>query len=130
MKVNKFNASWQIVRLNVKAEKDVILKIKGVMDYYKANKTVSDLNRVLNWLRMTKLPYKVSPAKQAMFDNAIKQIVGDKPTKFDNDSNVDDLTVDETKRLLKDLKARKYDFQMRGKIPKDHVEFVELLEKD
>ena len=127
MKVNKFNAAWQITRLNAKQEKDVIKKIAGVMQYYKDNKTISDLNRVLNWLRMTKLPYKATPIKQALFDNAIKKIVHDEPTIFDNNSNINDLTPDEISRLLKDLNNRKYDFQMKGKIPKDHIEFVNKL---
>ena len=127
---NKFNASWQNVRVRAKKEKDITLKIKIVLDYVKSSCTVSDILRVQNWLNTTAMGYvKVSPEKVQLFEKAKKEVLALKPEKEDNVSTLSDLTDQELINIQKDLKSRKYNFQFK-KVPIDHTKFMELLEKE
>ena len=126
-KVNKFNSAWQLVRVKAKKTKDADKKIELVITYYKNNFTKSDLNRVLNWLKTTRMGYKASPQTQQKFDVAIKALDMN-PTVFDNKSTIQELSKQEAKDILKDLKTRKYDFQFKGKAPLTHKQFVNELE--
>jgi len=127
-KVTKFNASWQLVRVQARKIKDVIAKIYFIIQYYNKNTTISDKERILNWLSMTKLGYNgAHKFNRSFFDDAYNELKKSNPTKFDNNSKIDDLSDKEKQMILKDLESRTYSFRMGNKIPKDHIEFVKKL---
>jgi len=127
-RINKFNPIWQLNRVQAKKIKNVKDKVDFIIEYYNKYYTISDKERVLNWLNMTKLGYNgIHKKNRIFFDEAILELNKSNPTKFDNFSKIEDLSDDEKKMILKDLSARKYDFRMNSKVPKDHIEFVNKL---
>lgn len=133
-KVNKFSPRWQLVRVQVKKSPKIEDKIKKVLSYLSANKNLHDKQRVLNWLRMTKLGYsKVNPTSRQLFDKAIEKLEGIKLSEFkkeDSDSKLSDLTLEELQSIKADLSKRKYNFQYKSNIPDDHTKFMEELQKE
>lgn len=126
MKSNKFNASWQLARVQAKNIKDVDKKIEFIMNYYNENMTAQDKMRVLNWLKMTKVAYTGDIRDK--FDDPIELVQILKTTVNDNDTTLDDLTYKEVELIYKDLSKRKYGFQFKS-VPKAHIEFMEQLEQ-
>jgi metal-dependent HD superfamily phosphatase/phosphodiesterase len=133
LKINKFNASWQLVRAQVKKLNQAHEKIEKVMHYLHNNMNVHDKDRVLNWLKMTKLGYNNIDARVTMlFNDAIEAVEKLKDSSFskeDNSSKLSDLTSDQLIGIINDLKSRKYNFRFKGVIPKDHSEFMSVLQK-
>jgi len=127
MKCNKFNAAWQLARVNAKGIKDVDEKIITVLRHFDSTYTKQDKCRVLNWLRMTKLAYKDQQIKDK-FDFAIESMQMTSPDKDDNGSMLDDLNSRELETIYKDLKSRKYNFQFK-KVPVAHTAFMQELEE-
>ena len=73
MKSNKFNASWQLARVQAKKIKDVFLKVEHVMLYFTKNTNIHDQDRVLNWLATTAMAYRDSATKE-IFINPKKEL--------------------------------------------------------
>ena len=124
MKINKFNAAWQITRLQAKNIQNPDEKLRIIRDYFNRHTTVSDKSRVLNWLRTTSMAYKASLGIQQKFEQEIHKIELSKPTIYDNNSKISNLKKEDAILLFKDLKGRKYAFQFGGRTPKDHDNFV------
>lgn len=121
---NKFVYDWQLVRVKAKSIKDVDKKVDFVLDFLDSNPTNNNYDRVKNWLSMTKLAYD----NKKPFDDALTYIATKKYTDKSDDLDLDDKPIENLKLILKDLKKRKYGFQF-NKIPKDHIDFVNKLEK-
>lgn len=125
--MTKFNAAWQLQRTKAKLIKNVDQKILFVCSYFFQNKTVQDKQRVLNWLNMTKVAYKENMVR-CKFDVALNEVKQVCVVQDDNTYTLDDLTIEEVKQVYDDLKKRTYNFQFK-KVPKDHIKFMELLER-
>lgn len=132
-KTNKFNISWQIVRVNARSIKDVNDKIRYVLDFLKNNPNKHNYERVLNWLNMTKLGYKSDPHIINIFDNAIELIEHHKNDRFsseeDSSNDLNKVSTEDLKKVYKDLKQRKYGFQYKT-IPIAHTKFLNELEQE
>ena len=132
MKVNKFNPAWQLQRVQLKKIKIAHEKIDKALEYLHNHMNVHDKERVLNWLKMTKLGYNNIDAKvTTLFNIAIEKVETMKDSSFskeDNSSKLSDLTSDQLIGIRGDLKSRKYNFRFNGVAPKDHSEFmIQLL---
>jgi len=129
--INKFNPIWQLNRVEAKKIKNVKDKVNFIIEYYNKYYTISDKARVLNWLNMTKLGYNgIHKKNRIFFEEAYEELKKTNPSKFENNYKIDDLSKDQKKIIIKDLEKRKYNFRMGGKIPKDHIIFVEKLQAD
>lgn len=130
-RVNKYNLKWQIVRVRVKDFNDVSSKLKEVLYFYEHNDSRENLERVLNWAKMTKLSYRYFSDKE-LFDKLINYLEKEKKKNdFSKDSDIDFESVhtDVLEGLYKDLLKRKYDFQYHS-VPKSHIEFMKKLEAE
>ena len=126
--INKFNISWQLVRVKARKIKDVESKIEFVLNFLKKNNSKENFSRIVNWLKMTRLGYKDMNKRQLFIDalNMVEMI------KCDAKDNVNDLSLVISNDLLmvyKDLNKRKYGFQYKS-APKSHVEFVTKLKAE
>jgi hypothetical protein len=132
-KTNKFNISWQIVRVNARSIKDVDDKVRYVLSFLKENPNKYNYDRVHNWLSMTKLGYKSNPQAVAVFDNAIESIEQHKNDRFSSDEDspniLSEIPTKDLERVYKDLKQRKYGFQFKS-IPQAHINFLDELQKE
>jgi hypothetical protein len=132
-KTNKFNISWQIVRVNARGIKDVKDKVYYVLNFLKNNSNKHNYERVHNWLNMTKLGYKTAPESTKVFDSALEYIEHHKNDKFsseeDSPNDLKVVSTEDLQKVYKDLKQRKYGFQFKS-IPKEHIKFLSLLEKE
>ena len=130
--VNKFDIGWQVVRTDARDLKDVPEKISFVLQFLNSHPTKENYGRVHNWLRMTKLGYKSEPEKAQKFENALDQIENNKEKYSSEGSSEGDLSSisnDKLKKVYKDLKKRKYGFQIKT-VPKAHTEFLNKLETE
>lgn len=132
LKINKFNPAWQLQRIQLKKIKPAHEKIEKAMYYLHSNMNVHDKDRVMNWLKMTKLGYNNIDARVTMlFNDAIEAVEKLKDSSFskeDNSSKLSDLTSDQLIGIRDDLKSRKYNFRFNEVTPKDHSEFmIQLL---
>jgi hypothetical protein len=130
--VNKFNISWQLVRTEARDIKDVSEKISFVLKFLKDHPNKHNYGRVHNWLRMTKLGYKSQPKEALKFDNALETLDNKKEnysSEEDYEVDLKDLSNEKIKKVYKDLKKRKYGFQIKT-IPKAHTAFLSKLEKE
>ena len=126
--INKFNISWQLVRVKAKKIKDVENKIEFVLNFLKKNNSKENFGRIINWLKMARLGYKDTNKRQLFIDaldlaEKIKCDVRDK---------VNDLSLiisDDLLMVYRDLNKRKYGFQYKS-IPKSHIEFVTKLKAE
>lgn len=125
---NKFQIDWQLARLNARKEKDVEKKIEIVTFFLEKFPSVDNYNRVVNWLRMTSLAYKKS-SQYAQFLARIQTLQAQLYNIIDYGNNFGKHNLCALYELLKDLESRKYNFQFGGKVPKDHIEFVNELKK-
>jgi len=130
MSVNKFSIDWQICRVRARSIKDVDNKIKFVISFLETYRSKENVERVLNWLKMTRVGYK-DEAIRKKFDRVIDDVKVTGLDYFEKD-NVNDLSCvsdEDIEMVLKDLNKRKYGFQF-NKVPKDHVKFVSALEAE
>lgn len=130
--VNKFNIPWQLVRTEARDIKNVSEKISYVIRFLKDHPNKYNYGRVHNWLRMTKLGYKSQPQEAKKFDDAIEAIENKKEnysSEEDYETDIKDLSDDKLQKVYKDLKKRKYGFQIKT-VPKAHTEFLSKLEKE
>lgn len=130
--VNKFDINWQIVRTDARDIKEVPAKISFVLDFLNSNPTKENYGRVHNWLRMTKLGYKSEPEKAQKFEDALDRIENNKEKYSSSQSPDEDLSSisnDKLKKVYKDLKKRKYGFQIKT-VPKAHTDFLHKLEAE
>ena len=126
--INKFNISWQLVRVKARKVKNVENKIEFVLNFLKKNNSKENFGRIINWLKMARLGYKDTNKRQLFIDaldlaEKIKCDVRDK---------VNDLSLiisDDLLMVYKDLSKRKYGFQYKS-IPKSHIEFVTKLKAE
>ena len=126
--INKFNISWQLVRVKARKIKDVENKIDFVLDFLKKNNSKENFGRIVNWLKMARLGYK-DMNKRQLFIDALN-LIG--KNKYDARDNVNDLSLiisDDLLMVYKDLSKRKYGFQYKS-APKSHIEFVTKLEAE
>jgi len=122
-KVDKFNISWQIVRTDARDIKDVSEKISFVLRFLKDHPNKHNFGRVHNWLRMTKLGYKSQPHEASKFDKALETLQKKEENySSDEDYEIDikDLSDSKLQKVYKDLKKRKYGFQIKT-VPKAHT---------
>jgi hypothetical protein len=129
--VDKFDINWQIVRTDARDIKDVSQKISHVMHFLNDNPTKENYGRVHNWLRMTKLGYKSEPEKAQEFEHALDKIENnkDKYSSEGSKGDISSISDDKLKKVYKDLKKRKYGFQIKT-VPKAHTNFLGELEKE
>ena len=130
--VNKFNISWQIVRTDARDIKDVDDKISFILRFLNDHPNKHNYGRVHNWLRMTKLGYKSEPEKANKFEDALDKIENKKEKYFseeDPGSDLESIGKDSLEKVYKDLKKRKYGFQIKT-VPKAHTEFLSKLENE
>jgi hypothetical protein len=130
--VNKFNIPWQLVRTEARDIKDVSKKISSVIQFLKDHPNKHNYGRVHNWLRMTKLGYKSQPTEAKKFDDALEAIENKKEnysSEEDYETDIKDLSDDKLQKVYKDLKKRKYGFQIKT-VPKAHTEFLSKLERE
>lgn len=132
-KANKFNISWQIVRVNARSIKNVNDKVEYVLSFLKDNPNKHNYERVLNWLNMTKLGYKSDQHAIDVFDSAIESITHHKTDRFsseeDSPNDLEDISTEDLKKVYKDLKQRKYGFQYKS-VPIAHTKFLNELENE
>ena len=126
--INKFNISWQLVRVKARKVKNVEDKIEFVLNFLKKNNSKENFGRIINWLKMARLGYKDMSKRQLFMDalNVAEMI------KCDAKDNVNDLSLiisDDLLMVYKDLSKRKYGFQYKS-IPKSHIEFVTKLKAE
>ena len=130
--VNKFNIPWQLVRTEARDIKDVSKKISSVIQFLKDHPNKHNYGRVHNWLRMTKLGYKSQPTETKKFDDALEAIENKKEnysSEEDYEIDIKELSDDKLQKVYKDLKKRKYGFQIKT-VPKAHTEFLSKLERE
>ena len=130
--VNKFNIPWQLVRTEARDIKDVSKKISSVIQFLKDHPNKHNYGRVHNWLRMTKLGYKSQPSEAKKFDDALEAIENKKEnysSEEDYEIDIKELSDDKLQKVYKDLKKRKYGFQIKT-VPKAHTEFLSKLERE
>ena len=126
--INKFNISWQLVRVKARKVKNVENKIEFVLNFLKKNNSKENFGRIVNWLKMARLGYK-DMNKRQLFIDALN-LIG--KNKYDARDNVNDLSLiisDDLLMVYKDLSKRKYGFQYKS-APKSHIEFVTKLEAE
>lgn len=127
MRVNKFNASWQLCRVQAKKIKNVDEKISLVREYLNNNKNIYDKQRVENWAKTTMLAFNQDDVK-SKFKEMLRDINCDDYSNVDNDSTLRDLSKKEITLIYNDLKQRKYNFQF-NKVPQDHIIFMDKLKE-
>jgi len=130
--VNKFNISWQLIRTEARDIKDVSEKISFVLKFLKDHPNKHNFGRVHNWLRMTKLGYKSYPKEVVKFDKALETLNKKKEnysSEEDYEANIEDFSDEKIEKVYKDLKKRKYGFQIKT-VPKAHTQFLSKLEKE
>lgn len=125
--VNKFNTSWQLVRVNARDIKDPEAKLAYVLDFLNEHRDIYNYERVLNWVKMTAIAYKdetrelyESAAAELTDQRSFYNLTTDTPTDFKLFERTD------LERLYKDLERRKYGFQIPT-APKSHADYVEQL---
>lgn len=122
----KFNIGWQINRMRARKIGGVDEKTQFMKEYIKKNSNIYDLSRIQNWIRTIRVNYKKEDLmKFADFESFLGIL---EYSAEDNNSKLQDFTEGELRRLLKDLSARKYDFQFKKKKPKEHDYFVKEVE--
>lgn len=130
MKVDKYAIDWQIIRVKARSIKNVAEKVSYVMDWFEKNQSYQNYERVLNWLKMTKVSYKDKVIRDA-FDASIDLTVKSKRlfTQEEKTKELSDIDTADLILVFKDLQKRKYGFQYK-KVPKSHTEFMRKLEKE
>lgn len=130
--VDKFDINWQLVRTNARDIKDVDNKIAYVLRFLNDHPNKDNYGRVHNWLRMTKLGYKSEPEKAQRFEHALDRIENSKDI-YNSDeqypAELSSVTNDQLLKVYKDLKKRKYGFQIKT-VPKAHTDFLAKLEEE
>ena len=131
-KINKFNINWQLVRTKARAIHDVPQKIEYVMNFLREYPNQYNFARVWNWIKMTGVAYPKTSAEHQAFIEAEQKIhenEGQYASKTDDINDLTKVSTADLKLVLDDLKKRKYAFQF-GKVPEDHIHFVQQLEDE
>jgi len=131
MKSTKFDPLWQLIRTNAKGIKNPSHKISSVRKFILEYPNLHNFQRVLNWLKMTKVAYKDSSI-QSEFDEEVSWLESHKDqfsSTEDNEMKVEDLSNKDLLAVYKDLKSRKYGFQFKS-VPKEHTDFLEVLHQE
>jgi len=129
-RVNKFDAYWQLVRVDAREYKDVRQKVLLVTSFLGSHPSYENAQRVLNWAKMSRVAYR-DKDKQQYFDVLIDFI-----DNGDFNESVLELASPvvysdrDLLRVYNDLKKRKNDFQHGGVMPKDQAEFMVKLEDE
>ena len=128
MNTNKFQIDWQIVRLRAKQIKDAAEKAGLVEEFLKANLTIENKERVLNWAKMTAYGYGDTPEAYILtaLYNKIEDLEVTEAEVYSNDFSK--YSWEELALLESELRKRKYDFQMGSKVPESHIVFARELE--
>jgi len=127
---NKFHLNWQKVRTAAKSLKDIDSKINLVFDYLHKYPNIHNYGRIENWLKTSKMAKFNDPDKDKKFDKAISYLINNKDkflSEEDPDISMEDTPIEILKSVYDDLRKRTYNFQMKGKIPKAHLEFENKL---
>ena len=129
MRVNKFNIHWQIVRCEARMMANPEDKIQHILRFLDKNPCIQNYYRVLNWFQMTKIAY--DKLTQGIFEFYLRQMpAAGRYKDADMDNSFDGIHTSELRMVLKDLQKRTYGFQFAGRVPQQHVEFVERLEQE
>ena len=72
-RVNKFDAYWQLVRVDAREYKDVRQKVLFVTSFLRSHPSYENAQRVLNWAKMSRVAYR-DKDKQQYFDVLIDYI--------------------------------------------------------
>jgi hypothetical protein len=129
-RVNKFDAYWQLVRVDAREYKDVRQKVLFVTSFLRSHPSYENAQRVLNWAKMSRVAYR-DKDKQQYFDVLIDYI-----DNGDFNESVLELASPvvysdrDLLRVYNDLKKRKNDFQHGGVMPKDQAQFMVELEDE
>ena len=130
MRVNKFNIHWQIARCEAKMLASVNDKCQHVLRFLDQNPCIQNYYRVLNWFQTAKLGY--SQLERLTFDFYLNQVY-----KYDYSKRQEDMPNDLSKidtsdltMVRRDLSKRKYGFQYAGRVPQQHIEFMESLTRE
>ena len=129
---NKFNIHWQLVRTNAREIKDVEEKIDYVLHFLDHHPNKHNFKRVLNWTKMTGVAYpKESEERKAFIrtEHQLRKNIDQYDSEKDDSNDMSQISTDNLRKVLKDLKTRKYNFQF-GKTPVAHTEFVAKLEDE
>lgn len=128
--VNKYNIHWQVVRVKAKAEKNVDIKVRYVLDWYYTYPSKANFKRIENWLKMSPLGYKLQSVKQIYRDALAELELQGYEEKLEDqfEYQFERYTFKELKQVLRDVKKRKYNFKYNG-APKSHYDFVIELER-
>ena len=127
--INKFQIDWQIARLRARKEKGVEGKLQVVTSFLSDFPSLENYDRVMNWLKMTRVAYKDS-LQRSKFSRVIQELQEREYNTADYGNNFGTYSLKELDELLRDLEKRKYSFQFKGNAPKDHIEFIEELKKE
>ncbi len=128
--VNKFSGPWQALRVKVKGEKTPSKKILMVLNFLENNPTRENRERVRNFLAMTKVAYKDESIRQEFDDGLATLDNADQYKPEDRLIGPEVLSDEDLIAVKNDLKKRRYDFQFKGKAPKDHIDFMDKLETE
>lgn len=125
MKVNKFHAPYQVLRVDIRSEKDPKKKVWMMRTFLDKEKTYENYIRLKNLARTTAMAYR-DPEVKSVFADFIDEINSMEITEHEvAPKGPETLSTSDLEKVLKDLGTRKYDFQFKGKAPQDHVDFVE-----
>ena len=122
---NKWDINWQIVRVNAKQIKDYDTKFHYVIDWFKEHPSENNYGIIKNWIKMTCMGYKKSPTTWIEIIDKVKILSF--PFIVDN---FEHQATEDLLKVFKDLSKRKYNFQFKGRTPKGHNIFMELLEEE
>src|ERR1041385_8374147 len=114
MRVNKYNTLWQIARVYARTLKDPRDKIGHVVAFLNSHKSAENLERVLNWLDMTRLGYKGRPEEDLFVGVMLSlKMRESRCTALDDDVELESLADGVLTALYKDLVKRKYGFRYK-----------------
>jgi len=124
-RVNKFQISWQLVRVDARSLKDVSQKISFVKDFLEKNRSEENYARVKNWATMTAMAYRDESIKE-LFKVFLSHM---ETLTYDREDVINDFSLyslDELMRVHDDLSKRKYGFQY-SRVPVSHISFMNGL---
>ena len=130
MHVNKFNIHWQIARCEAKMLASVDDKCQHVLRFLDQNPCIQNYYRVLNWFQTAKLGY--SQLERTTFDWYLRQLSQKSYAHRleDIDNYFSEIATEDLLMVRRDLSKRKYGFQYAGRVPQQHVEFMESLTRE
>ena len=119
---SKWNIDWQLVRVQARSLKNWNEKKTFILNWYRDNPSSQNYSRVMNWVRMTCMGYKISPNDTITELKTIEVQSG-----LSDTTTMKHVSIEDLQKVLKDLTKRKYNFQFKGQTPQGHIDFVETL---